>query len=170
HVITIHHGYVTLQLLVPCTRLDFCPNLLTLRAQIFHGYAAYGSVFVQSQQAVEGSPAQQSRIGVVLSSCARLPDTFVGLTPIPCDVLTYASKNLLCVIVKVAVVFKELQGSVYNLAIHVELQLIAGCVADAYRTRAAVPAEMVELTFPRWSIAIESVGRAQLRPGQRRSF
>src|SRR5512146_251154 len=94
-----------------------------------------GPLFLQVYKAIEGDPAQQARVGVVLGSAAWLPDSLVRLVPVNGDVFAEIDKHLLRSTVESATGVRILRGGVDHLAVDIELKLASSCVPDANRTR-----------------------------------
>src|ERR1700733_14271145 len=96
-------------------------------------------------------------MGVVLASGAWFPDAFVGLVPVLGYIISQTNQGLLLFAVEVATVKCELGSRVDHFAVHIELKLLAGEVADAYWLRFSISTQMFEFTLGRSLIAIDGI-------------
>src|ERR1035441_9971730 len=100
---------------------------------------------------------------MVSASPSRLPDAFIGLIPIPGDIVSKADEGALHIAIQMPAVEGELRGCVHDFAIDVELQLVARGIADANRSRFTIARKIVEFAFYGSFIAVDVVHDAQLR-------
>src|SRR6185436_17671740 len=110
-----------------------------------------------------GDPRHHLRVGEVPGLAANLPHARVGLFPARLEESKQRALERPRLAVAVHVGLSRLVHRVEELAVHVELELVHGRVADADRLRALVAAEPGDLYLPEPSFARGTVQDLELR-------
>src|ERR1041385_1015134 len=81
-------------------------------------------------------------MSIISSSGSWLPNAFIRLVPVFCNVFSKSDQRFLRTAIKAAVQLPILRACINHLAVNIELKLFAGAIANAYRNRAAIAAQM----------------------------
>lgn len=98
-----------------------------------------------------------------------LPDTVVGLVPVPAHVGAERTERSLGLAVDGAACPDEVHDRIDHFAVHIELPLSVGCVANPDWPGSAVSVESVEHALRRRSVPVHVVQHAQFglrQPGR----
>ena len=148
----------------PCTAFDFASNFIT---DFSHALEIdfHPASDVQVDEAIERDPTHQAGMGVMPALVAIFPHAMVGLTPVFADKLAALPEHLLHFTIELPIL-KKMSDGFDDLAVSVELDLLAGGVAETDGTRTRVAGEMIERAFVGRAFAINIVEDPQLRPRQ----
>ena len=98
---------------------------------------------------VQGYPAQEFGVNKVIGTASYFPDAAVGLPPEVSGGIDEAHQQFPVMMSDIAGNIKIIIGRLKHLAKNIQLALLVGIVADAYRPGIAIAFEMVEYPFIR---------------------
>src|SRR5215469_9835084 len=134
HLVSPGDLNITLEPIVPGTGGDFSSDFVARSLeQLDRGLAAQMSPPLQLEQALQRHPAEQSRVRMRDGSRARLPDSMVGIAPVPADVESNFSQESGRLCVKASTRADELDCRLDDLAIDIELQLRLRRISHPHR-------------------------------------
>src|SRR5205823_5676491 len=142
-------------LLVPALGLDRLTDLVTRPLPATGRRPAQGLVG-QLQAAVDRHPAHGLRVHEVAALAPHLPDPGVGLLPSLGGGVDQAEEEAPVVVVRRAASLVPAPRQLQEIAVHVQLELFGGGVADAYGRRPSVALEMIELELGQTALAADA--------------
>ena len=129
-VVTVKYAHIAIQAGIPGAQFNLLPDAGPLAREQIAGNALEFAFFIQGKKAVEGRPAQQPRVCIVLPPGPGLPYSFVSRVPVPSYVFSQANQYFLLASAKVSCDFGVLSACINNFTIHIELKLMSRIIAD----------------------------------------
>ncbi len=111
----------------------------------------------QADRTVQRHPAHQPRVQEVVLLAAHFPDTHVFAVPDITDLIREFDRAFPAVVGNGFAVFVDQINRIHQLAVDVQLDLVERLIADTHRRRAAMPAQVRQLSFRQLLVAVDAI-------------